>query len=106
MTESAKEAWSEVGEKFGSWGRRVADRYNEAGTADTTAEESQRELHREARELVEEISRGFSALRKTVRDDEANKELSDALDALGDAITATVTEAGQSLRSGGSRSKG
>ena len=106
MTDSAKEAWSEVGEKFASWGRGVADRYKEGGPAEATAEESQRELHRSAKELVDELSRGFSALRNTIRDDAANKELSDAIDALGDAITATVTEAGQSLRSGGSGSKG
>lgn len=84
---SAKDAWGEVGEKFASWGRRVSDRYQEG----------------EAKGLIDEISRGFSALGKTIRDDSANKELSEAMDALGDAISATVTEAGKSIRSGGSK---
>jgi hypothetical protein len=100
---SAKDAWSQVGERFASWGRRVTDRYQEGAPADATAEDTQRDLHREAKGVIDEISRGFAALGKTIRDDSANKELSEALDALGDAITATVTEAGKSIRSGGSK---
>ena len=37
MTDSAKDAWGEVGDKFASWGRRVADRYKEAGSTDAEA---------------------------------------------------------------------
>jgi DNA-binding ferritin-like protein len=106
MTENAKDAWGEVGERFASWGRRVSDRYKETGSVKDPTDAPTGELQRTAKELVDELSRGFSALNTTIRDDAANKELSDALDALGDAIKATVTEAGQSLRSGGSGSKG
>ena len=110
MTENAKEAWSEVGERFASWGRRVSDRYSadkkEAGTAPDPAEPAKGELQRTAKELVDELSRGLSALGTTIRDDAAKKELSEALDALGTAISATVSEAGQSLRSGGSGGPG
>ena len=36
----AKEAWNDVGERFASWGKRVSERYREAGT---TGEEAARE---------------------------------------------------------------
>ena len=100
MAEDAKEAWSEVGEKFGSWGHRLADRYNEAGSSNAAAEEKARELQRAAKELVDQLSRGFSAVGTTLRDDEANKDLRDAVSAIGDAITATVNEATEGIRSG------
>jgi hypothetical protein len=102
MTESAKQAWSDVGEKFTSWGRQVADRYEKDGPADAAATaESQRELQRAARELVDQLSRGVAALGGTLRDDRANKELMQAVSAIGDAISATVNEATEGLRSGG-----
>ena len=102
MAESAKQAWGEVGEKFSSWGRRLADRYHEAESAEKAdADESERELKRAAKELVDELSKGVSALADTIRDDQAKKELSDALSAIGDAITATVNEATEAIRSKG-----
>jgi hypothetical protein len=102
MTESAKQAWSDVGEKFSSWGRRLADRYHEKGTTEKAdADETERELKRAAKELVDELSKGVSALADTIRDDQAKKELSDALTAMGNAITATVNEATNAIRSKG-----
>jgi hypothetical protein len=84
MTNEAKQAWGEVGEKFSSWGRRLADRYHEKGTAEKAdADETERELKRAAKELVDELSKGVSALADTIRDDQAKKELSDALSAVG-----------------------
>jgi hypothetical protein len=104
MTDSAKDAWSDVGEKFSSWGRRVADRYQEAGsTGSATAEETEREFRRAAKELIDELSRGFSAVGKTLGDDQANQELGAAASAVGDAISATVNEASKAIRSGGSK---
>lgn len=107
MTESAKQAWSDVGDKFSSFGRRVADRYREAGTDQAAdAEESQRELQRAAKELIDELARGFSAIGATIRDEEAKRDLGDAVSAIGDAITATVNEASEGIRSGRSGSAG
>jgi len=101
VTDNAKEAWSEVGEKFSSWGSRVAGRYRETGATDqAAAEESERELKRAAKELIDELSRGFTALGKTLRDDQANKDLAAAVSAIGDAITATVNEATDGIRPG------
>jgi DNA-binding ferritin-like protein len=104
MSEHAKEAWGEVGEKFSSWGRRVADRYKEAGSTQAEVEESQRQLVQAAKDVVDELARGFTAVGKTFRDEEANRELQEAVSAIGDAITATVNEATEGVRSG--RSKG
>lgn len=102
MTESAKDAWSEVGDKFASWGRRVSDRYREAGSGTTEdADEAERELKRAAKDVMDELARGFSALGDTLRDDDAKRDFSDAVSAIGDAITATVDEATQAIRSGG-----
>jgi hypothetical protein len=102
MTDSAKQAWGEVGEKFSSWGRRVADRYHETGPAGTNdADKAERELKRAMKELFDELSKGVSAVGATLKDDEAKKELSDAVNAIGDAITATVTEATDAIRSKG-----
>ena len=103
MTDNAKQAWGEVGEKFSSWGRRIADRYHEAGPAETSeADEAEREVKRAMKELFDELSRGVSAVGGTLKDDQAKKELSEAVSALGDAITATVNEATEAIRSRGS----
>jgi hypothetical protein len=106
MADSAKDAWGDVGEKFSSWGRRVADRYREAGSSEEEVQESQRELLRVAKDVVDELARGFTAVGRTFRDDEANHDLQDAVSAIGDAFTATVNEATEGLRSGRSNQAG
>jgi hypothetical protein len=101
MTENAKQAWGEVGERFASWGQRVADRYHEAEGSPEAAEASAGDFERSAKELIDEIGRGVTAFTKTLKDDAANQELSAAVGAIGDAIKATVDEARQGMRSGG-----
>jgi len=102
MTESAKQAWGDVGEKFSSFGRRIADKYHEAGSTGTSdADQAERELKRAMKELFDELSKGVSAVGATLKDDEAKKDLSDAVNAIGDAITATVNEATDAIRSKG-----
>jgi hypothetical protein len=100
MTEDAKQAWADVAEKFSSWGHRVADRYEGEGSSDAAAEEKTRELQHAAKELIDQLSRGVSALGTTLRDDQANKDLGDAVRAIGEAITATVNEATEGIRTG------
>jgi len=101
MTGNAEQAWTEVGERFSSWGRRLAGRYHAAGGAEAaTAEETEQELQRIAKDVIDELSRSFTALGKTLRDDQANQDLGAAVTAMGDAITATVKEASQAIRSG------
>ena len=106
MTENAKQAWNDVGERFTTWGRRVADRYKEAGgTEPAQAEEAQRELQRAAKELIDELARGVTAIGDTLRDEQARRELGDAVSAIGDAITATVNEAAEGIRRGSGSGK-
>jgi hypothetical protein len=106
LVESARQAWSDVGERFSAWGRQVSERYRAAGGTDQgEAEESKRELERAAKELVDELSRGFTAVADTLRDERARKDLGEAVSAIGDAITATVDEATTGLRSGSATGK-
>ena len=100
MSESAKEAWSDVGERFTVWGRGVAERYRSAGSAETGTADTETEMKRAAKELVDELSRGINALGETFRDDQAKRDLADAVSAIGDAITKTVNEASEGLRAG------
>jgi hypothetical protein len=105
MSESAKEAWSDVGERFTAWGRGVAERYRDAGNAaEADAADTETEMKRAAKELVDELSRGINALGETFRDDQAKRDLADAVSAIGDAITKTVNEASEGLRAGTSSS--
>jgi len=102
MTENAKDAWREVGERFASWGRRVSDRYQASAPGDAeAAAATEQELKRAAKELIDELARGFAAVGKTLRDDQANRDLGDAIDAIGDAITASVNEVADAIRTGG-----
>jgi hypothetical protein len=106
MSDGAKQAWSEVGERFASWGRRVAERYRETGTEGSGAEEADaeeraRNLERAAKELVDELGRGVSAFADTVRDDEAKRELTEAFNAMGAALSATFDEVRDGIRSKG-----
>jgi hypothetical protein len=102
MSDDAKEAWGRVGEKFSSWGRRVSDRYNAAGSSKAQTSEDMKELQRAAKEVMDEVTRGVSAFGHTLKDDEANKDLSQAVSAIGDAITATVKDVTDSISKGSS----
>jgi hypothetical protein len=103
MTEDAKQAWSEVADRFSAWGKRVADRYHEADEGgEAKAAEAERDLTEAAKGLFDELAKGVKAFGATIKDQEANAELSDAVSALGNAITASVTEATDAIRSKGS----
>ena len=99
MADDAKQAWSEVGEKFATWGKQVAARYHETAGPERTPEEEEKEFKRQAKEVIDELGRGVNAVADTIRDEAARKEFADALRAMGDAIGATVNEVGEGLRS-------
>ena len=86
----------------GTPGRRPISR-DGIGRGDA-ADDAERELKRAAKELIDELSRGVSALGDTFRDDQARKDLTDAVSSIGDAITATVNEATDAIRSKGGSS--
>ncbi len=97
MADSAKDAWTNVGERFSSWGRRVADRYKEAGGGETP-QETQHKLEEAAREVGDQLNRAFTALGDTIRDEQAKQDLREAVGAIGNAVAATVNEAGTAMR--------
>lgn len=94
-----QEAWSEVGERFTSWGRLVAERYKESsGTTREAAQDTQRRLEEAARDVTDVLDRAFTALGETIRDESATADLKEAVRALGDAVAVTVSEAGEQVR--------
>jgi hypothetical protein len=93
------EAWNEVGERFASWGRHVSERYKGAsGAARESAQESQRKLEDAARDITDALDRAFTALGDTIRDEQAKQDLKQAVRALGDAVSVTVTETTERIR--------
>ena len=94
-----QDAWSEVGERFASWGKQVAERYKESsGSAREAAKESQRRLEEAAHDITDVLDRAFTALGDTIRDESAKNDLKQAVKALGDAVAVTVSEAGEQVR--------
>jgi hypothetical protein len=99
MADGSKQAWNEVGNRFTSVGKRLADRYQASGTGDDAAtKETQRKIEEVAREIGNQIDRAFDALDETVRDPEARTDLKIAFGALGTAISASVNEATEALK--------
>jgi gas vesicle protein len=94
-----QDAWSEVGERFATWGKQVAERYKESsGPAREAAKESQRKLEEAAHDITDVLDRAFTALGDTIRDEHAKEDLKLAAKALGEALAVTVTEAGEQVR--------
>ena len=85
--------------RFSSWGRVVAKRYREGAPSTAEAEEKEREFRREAKDVIGEFGRAITALGRTFSDRQANEELSSAVGAVGDAITATANEVVAGIRS-------
>jgi hypothetical protein len=93
------EAWNEVGERFASWGRHLAERYKDtSGPVRESAQESQRKLEAAGRDITDALDRAFTALGDTIRDEQAKQDLKEAVRALGDAVSVTVTETTQRIR--------
>ena len=94
-----QDAWNEVGERFSSWSRHVAERYKgSSATAREATQESQRKLEEAARDVTDVLDRAFTALGDTLRDEAAKADLKEAVKALGDAVAVTVSEAGEEIR--------
>jgi hypothetical protein len=99
MAGEAKQAWGQVGERFAALGRRIATHYEESGSTDeAAAEETRRAFERVATEIADALGRGVDTVSATFKDKEAGTELTEALNALGDAITATAQETGEAIK--------
>jgi hypothetical protein len=97
MGQHKKESWNEVGRRFASWGRRLSDQYEEAGSGES-AEDAQRKLKEAAYQIGNELDRAFNALDGTLRDQDAKQDLKDAAGAIGSAVSATIGEAATVVR--------
>jgi DNA-binding ferritin-like protein len=97
VTEDAKQAWTEVGERFTALGKGVAARYHEQPAR--TRDEEEKDLERAAKEVVDELGRGVNAIAETIKDENARKGFQEAIRAVGDAITASVQEVAEGVRS-------
>ena len=99
MADDAKQAWSDAGERFASFGKRLSERYREAGPPGAAeAREAQRTLEDAAKEVGAQLTRALDAVGATIRDDEAKADLKQAVNAVGEALGATFDEAAQALR--------
>ena len=99
MADDAKQAWNDVGEHFASLGKRLSERYREAGpSGEADARETQRKIEDAAKEVGDQLSRALDALGTTIHDDAAKADLKQALNAVGEALGATFDEAGQAIR--------
>jgi hypothetical protein len=98
MADETKQAWNKVGERFGSVGKRLADRYREGGSDAAAAAEAEGKLEEVAKELMDRVGRAVDAVDGTVRDSEARNDFKDALNALGDALTATAKDVESAVR--------
>jgi hypothetical protein len=102
MAEESKQAWNEVGNRFSSVGKRLADAYQSgAKEDDASAKETQRKVEEVAREIGNQLDRAFDALDATMRDPEARADLKVAFGALGTAISTSVNEAAEAVKNRG-----
>jgi hypothetical protein len=105
MADDAKQAWTKVGERFGSVGKKLADRYKEGAAGEAAATEGQHKLEEVAKELLDRVERAVDAVDGTVRDPEARTDVKEALNALGDALTVTARDVEAAVRRGGDAKK-
>jgi hypothetical protein len=101
MTDDAKQAWSAAGERFGAVGKRLADRYREGGSDEAAAKEAERKFEEITKDLIDKVGRAATAVDGTVRDAESRNDFIEALNALGDAITATARDVQSAVRRDG-----
>jgi len=100
MAESSKEAWNQVGDKFGEWSRLLGEKYRKRGEElGTTAEEDRKKLDDAIQTVTRQLDQAFTSLGETLRDPEAKQNLKEATKAFGDALSTTVSEVGEQIRS-------
>jgi len=100
MAESSKEAWNQVGDKFGEWSRLLGEKYRKRGEElGTTAEEDRKKLDDAIQTVTRQLDQAFTSLGETLRDPEAKQNLKEATKAFGDALSTTVSEVGEQSRS-------
>jgi hypothetical protein len=99
MAESSKEAWNQVGDKFGEWSRLLGEKYRKRGEElGTTAEEDRKKLDDAIQTVTRQVDQAFTSLGETLRDPDAKQQLKEATKAFGDALSTTFSEVGEQIR--------
>jgi hypothetical protein len=99
MAGASKEAWNEVGDRFGEVGKRLKDRYHSLGESQgAEAEERRIKVEEALRAARDQLDRAFTSLGDTMRDPGTKDSLGKAVTSLGDALSATFAEAGDEIR--------
>lgn len=100
MVESSKEAWNEVGDKFGEWSRTLGEKYRKRGEElGATGGEDRKKLDDAIQTVTRQLDQAFNSLGETLRDPEAKQQLKEATKSLGDALSTTFSEVGEQIRS-------
>jgi hypothetical protein len=99
MAESSKEAWNQVGDKFGEWSRLLGEKYRKRGEElGTSAEEDRKKLDDAIQTVTRQLDQAFGSFGETLRDPEAKHQLKEATKAFGDALSTTFSEVGEQIR--------
>jgi hypothetical protein len=99
VAESSKEAWNQVGDKFGEWSRLLGEKYRKRGEElGTSAEEDRKKLDDAVQTVTRQLDQAFGSFGETLRDPEAKQQLKEATKAFGDALSTTFSEVGEQIR--------
>jgi hypothetical protein len=83
-----RDAWDEVGERFGEVGRRLSPK----------AEETRKKLEGAMEDVTAQLDKVFTSVGDAFRDAEERERMRQAVRSLGTAITATFDQAARSVR--------
>jgi hypothetical protein len=93
----SKDAWNEVGDRFTAVGRHLAGHYGSRNEG-ASPKDTQHKVEEVVREIGNQLGHALEAMDDTVRDDEARRDLKQAFNALGSAISSTVEDAATAIR--------
>jgi hypothetical protein len=99
MAANSKDAWKEVGDRFGEWSKVLGERYRKRGEElGASSDEDKRKLEEAVNAVTRQIDQAFTSLGDTLRDPEAKQRLKEAGKSLGSALTTTFSEVGDQVR--------
>lgn len=96
--DDTKDAWDEVGNRFGQLAGLLRERYEAAASREGTPTEEREKVEQAVRALVDVFDRAFTAVGEAVRDPAFRDEAKQAAGALGEALGATLTDVGNEIR--------
>ncbi len=98
MTDRSTEAWNRVGDRFGAWARTLVEQYRRRAEDGGQPPAEEPRLEAALRAATRQVDVALSSLGDTLRDPEAKQTLSEAVRALGEALSVTFSELGEQIR--------